>query len=422
MDFRFVHAADLHLDTPFSGMARLSPEIADQLREASLEAFDDLVRLTIRVDAAFLLLAGDIYDGAERGLRAQLRLLRGFQRLSRRGIQVFVVHGNHDPAGGWSAVRDWPAGVTIFEPGEVQRVAVEKDGQRLAVVQGISYGQRHETDNLALRFHPPEGAGLQVGLLHCHAGSDPAHAPYSPCRVEDLLSAGLDYWALGHLHRRRMLAEGGPWIAYPGNLQGRSLSPAETGPKGALVAEATDNSVRSVRFVALDRVRFVNEEILAGGLQDLAALNQALLDRAEAIRTEHEGRHLVLRTTLTGDGPLHTRLNRPGLLDEMLEELRHGERRDGPLFWWESIEDRTRSSRDLAALERRDDFSAAVFRLQRRLAADPGALRRFVEQQVGSAPLMHGMARRNRPLDETALQDLLGRALDRALDLLEPER
>jgi exonuclease SbcD len=422
MDFRFVHAADLHLDTPFSGMARLSPEIAAILREASLEAFDDLIRLTIRVDAAFLLLAGDIYDGEERGLRGQLRLLRGFQQLSRKGIKVFVVHGNHDPAGGWSAVGEWPPGVTIFEPGEVRQVPVEKNGRRLAVVQGISYGRRHETENLALRFRPVEGSGLQVGLLHCHAGSDPAHGPYSPCSVDDLLAAGLDYWALGHLHRRRMLAEGGPWIAYPGNLQGRSLSPAETGVKGALVAEATDGAVRSVRFVALDRVRFVSEDLSVDGFEDLTSLNQSLHRRAEALRAEHEGRHLVLRITLTGGGQLHTRLGTPGLLDDLLEELRHGERRDGPLLWWASIRDATRTPRNLDSLVRRDDFSAAVIRLQRRLAGDPEALQRFVRRQVGAPPLLHGLARRTTPPDETEMDDLLRRALDRALDLLEADQ
>ncbi len=420
MNFRFVHAADLHLDTPFSGVARLSPEIAQALREASLDAFDDLVSLTIRVDAAFLLLAGDIYDGEERGLRAQLRLLRGCRRLSKKGIQVFAVHGNHDPVGGWSAVGQWPPGVTIFEPGEVRQALVEKDGQRLAVVQGISYGRRHETENLALRFSRPPGPGLQIGLLHCHAGSDPAHAPYSPCRVEDLLAAGLDYWALGHLHRRRLPVEGGPWIAYPGNLQGRSLSPAETGAKGALVVEASGTAVRSVRFEPLDRVRFVNQEIPIDHLENLAGLSDALHSSADTLRSEHRGRHLVLRITLIGRGPLHLRLGTPGITDELLDELRHGQHRDGPLLWWEGLHDRTRSVRDLEALERRDDFSASVTRLHRRLAGDPGELQRFFQDRASA--LLPGMARRTRLPDPAELEDLLHRALDRALDLLEADQ
>lgn len=422
MDFRFVHAADLHLDTPFTGVARMSPEIADVLREASLEAFDDLVRLTIREDAAFLLLAGDIYDGEERGLRAQLRLLEGFDQLTRRGIRVFAVHGNHDPVGGWSAIRRWPPGVTIFRPGEVQSVPVDgTDGRRLAMVHGISYGQRHETENLVLRFPRAVGPGLQIGLLHCHAGSDPAHTPYSPCSIEDLLGAGLDYWALGHLHRRQLPAEGGPWIAYPGNLQGRSLSPSETGAKGALVAEAAGGAVRSVRFQPLDRVRFVNEDLPVDGHQDLAGLTETLHHRADELRAEHRGRHLVLRVTLTGRGSLHDRLAQPGLLDELLEELRRTGRRDGPLLWWEGIRDRTRSDHDPAALQRRDDFTASVIRLHHRLSGDPEALRRFFDEHAGTARV-GGLARRSPPPEDTELQELLHRALDRVLDLLEGGR
>jgi len=420
MDFTFVHAADLHLDTPFQGMARLSPEVAEVLREASLEAFDDLVRLAIRVDAAFLLLAGDIYDGEERGIRAQLRFLHGLRRLSRRGIRVFVVHGNHDPVGGWSAVREWPEGVTVFPPGEVQRIPVERDGQRLALVHGISYGRRHETENLALRFRRDPGPGLQVGLLHCHLGSDPAHAPYSPCRQEDLLESGLDYWALGHLHRRHLPAEGGPWIAYPGNLQGRSLTPTESGAKGALVVDASEHGVRSTRFEPLDRVRFVDDNVPIEGIEDLAGLADTLAGRGDDLRRQHLGRHLVLRITLTGRGPLHTLLQRREVIDGLLDDLRRDERPRTPLLWWEGLRDRTRSRRDLEHLEQRDDFIAALARLGRRLGGDADALRSFFETHA-AAPA-HGLDRLVTPPGDRELADLLDRALDRALDRLEEER
>lgn len=417
MEFTFVHAADLHLDTPFSGMARLSPEAAEALREASLEAFDDLVRLTIREGAAFLLLAGDIYDGEERGLRAQLRFLRGVRRLAERGIRVFIVHGNHDPIGGWSAVREWPEGVTVFPPGEVRRSPVDLGGRRLALVHGISFGRRHETENLALGFRRGEGPGLQVGLLHCHLGSDPAHAPYSPCRLEDLLSTDLDYWALGHLHRRQFPAEGGPWVAYPGNLQGRSLSPTETGAKGALVVRASEGGVRSVRFEPLDRVRFVDDEVAVDGLEDLASLADALACRGDERRRQHRGRHLVLRVTLSGRGPLHTELRRRGAVEELLADLRQNEEHRSPLLWWEALRDRTRSRRDCRRLERRDDFTGALTRLARRLDGEPRALEAFYEEHAATS--IHGLDRLAAHPGGRETADLLHRALNRALDLLE---
>jgi DNA repair exonuclease SbcCD nuclease subunit len=160
-DFCFVHAADLHLDTPFRGIGETAPSVAGALRDASLEAFDNLVTLCLERQAAFLVIAGDVYDGAERGIRAQLRFLQGLTRLSDAGIQTFVVHGNHDPVEtGWSAVGTWPPLVTVFGTKEVEAVPVQRDGRELAVVQGISYWRRDVRENLALRFAPRDGAEL----------------------------------------------------------------------------------------------------------------------------------------------------------------------------------------------------------------------------------------------------------------------
>ena len=141
MRFCFIHAADLHLDTPFEGIGQVAPWVADALRDASLEAFDALIELACDRNAAFVVLAGDIYDGAERGIRAQLRFKKGLERLSDAGIWSFVVHGNHDPVTtGWSALRsEWPPLVRIFEPGTVGEVTVKKDGEPIATVRGISY-------------------------------------------------------------------------------------------------------------------------------------------------------------------------------------------------------------------------------------------------------------------------------------------
>src|SRR3954454_23894101 len=212
--FRFVHAADLHLDTPFEGLARTSPEVAAALRDASLAAFDALVELTLREQAAFLVLAGDVYDGAERGVRAQLRFLRGLERLSAAGVQVLVAHGNHDPLAGWSAIRAWPAGVHVFSSEAVEAVPVERDGHVLATVHGISYATRDCPASLLPRFAGAAGEGLRVGVLHANVGGDPAHAAYSPCSVDQLRAAGLDYWALGHVHQRAVLCDGDPWVVY----------------------------------------------------------------------------------------------------------------------------------------------------------------------------------------------------------------
>src|SRR4029077_14318102 len=144
-DFRFVHAADLHLDTPFAMIGRVAPEIAQRLRDASLLAFDSLVRMAIEREAAFVIFAGDIYDCADRGVRAQLRFLRGVEKLGERGIPVFAAPGNHDPLDGWQATRRLPGNLIVFGADDVEAHTVRIVGQPRAHLYGISYGYRDVT-------------------------------------------------------------------------------------------------------------------------------------------------------------------------------------------------------------------------------------------------------------------------------------
>src|SRR5437899_9714994 len=146
-EFRFVHAADLHLDTPFASIGRVAPEIADRLRDASVEAYDALVGMAIEREAAFVVIAGDAYDSADRGVRAQLRFLRGVERLGERGIRVFVAHGNHDPLDGWSAVRRAPDNLAVFGGDAVEPHTVMRAGLALAQVYGVSYCRRDVTED-----------------------------------------------------------------------------------------------------------------------------------------------------------------------------------------------------------------------------------------------------------------------------------
>ena len=281
MRFRFLHAADLHLDTPFTGMRRVDTSLVATLRDATTRAFDNLVKAALEHSVAFVVIAGDIYDGPERGVRAQLAFRNGLDRLAQAGIPSFVVHGNHDPVeDGWSAVRKWPDGVTVFGSESVATVPVERDGQRLALIHGISYARRETKDNLALGFRRDQAECFQVGALHCNAGAHADYAPYSPCSVDDFVRAGLDYWALGHVHLRQFLHEGGPWIAYPGNLQGLSPKPSELGAKGALLVDVDDGQVASVDFLPVDVVRFDAFDLDIAELVDVAGLIDALVGAA----------------------------------------------------------------------------------------------------------------------------------------------
>lgn len=366
MKFCFVHAADLHLDTPFEGISTVSPEVAGKLRDASLDAFDALIEFTIKKKAAFLLLAGDIYDGSERGVRAQLRFKEGLEKLSTKEIQipVFIVHGNHDPLGGWSAIKEWPEGVKIFGPEEVEAFEVKKGKTTLATIYGISYGKREVTENLALRFKGKDfekkrKPGLQVGLLHCNVDSNSEHDHYSPCSTEDLRSVKMDYWALGHIHKRQELDEAHR-IEYPGNLQGRSPKPGECEPKGALLVDVNGSSIENVVFESLDRVRFLECEIDIPGIKDLDGLKREMMKKADQLRESNKDRGLVIRTILKGRGKLHHDLHHPGAIKDILGDLREKFELEQPFTWWESIRDKTKPELNLGKIRGRKDFSAGL--------------------------------------------------------------
>jgi DNA repair exonuclease SbcCD nuclease subunit len=377
------------LDTPFDGIARASEHIAEALRDASLDAFDSLVELAIKRDATFLVLAGDIYDGADRGVRAQLRFIKGLKLLHEHRIEVFIVHGNHDPLDGWSAVREWPPNVTVFHSDDVRPVQVIRDGKTLATVYGISYGQRDVKENLSLRYSRSAETGLHVGLLHCNVGNNSHHEPYSPCTLDDLVSTRMDYWALGHIHSRQILRSGDPWVVYPGNLQGRSPKASELGPKGAMVVEVSDDRVRRVEFSPVDHVRFIHLEQDVDECNDLPTLESALLEQMASARAEHEDRSLVIRTSLKGRGILHRELMRPGTIGELLKSLRQEAHKYHPFIWWESLRDESRDELDFEVLKARGDFSSELLSYTEDLSEDTQKVADFVKRSLG--PLVNNL-------------------------------
>jgi exonuclease SbcD len=418
MRFCFLHASDLHLDSPFEGIGSAPPDVAARLRDASLEALDRLTGVALDRKVAFVLLAGDLYDGPERGMRAQLRFLRAVERLEGAGIPVFVVHGNHDPAGGWSAFRTLPPNLKIFPAGEVEAAPVEREGATLATVYGVSYGASAVTENLARRFARPEGRpGLHIGLLHAAVGAQAEGNPYSPCTLSDLAQAGMDYWALGHAHEHRVLSEA-PWAVYPGTPQGRGARPGEWGAKGCVLVEATPERVETVEFTPLDSIRLVEARVDIEGIPDAAGLSRQMLAEIRRLRETHAGRGLLVRVTLTGRGGLHRELQAPGRREDLLEDLRDQTAGSAPLIWVDDLVDDSRALLDRDAVARRGDFLSDLLRRSEDLAADPGRLR----ERIAEAGAALSTSRYRAWLPDRSAWDpvaLLREAERRALDLLE---
>lgn len=326
--FTFLHAADLHLDSPFKGLTKVPESVRDRLRESTFVAMRRICDIVKREKVDFVVLAGDLFDAADRSLRAQLRLQRALGDMTANGAQVFVVHGNHDPESGRQAKLDWPEGVFVFGSASVDCYpAYTRGGETAAHVYGISYPTSAVADNLALRFKKREGAPFHLALLHANVDRDPSYDNYAPCRLEELKAAGFDYWALGHVHDRRILNEY-PHVVYPGNIQGRSIR--ETGSKGAYVVSVSESGAVAMRFHDVADVLWREIAVSIEGLEREQELKNRLLSALEDVRNDAQGRPTLVRARLNGRGVLHERLLQPNIAEEWLEELRE---------WIESPED-----------------------------------------------------------------------------------
>jgi len=359
--FRFVHAADLHIDSPFAGIGDADNRVTTRLREATYEAFQNLVDLCINQNADFLVIAGDVYDGADRSVRAQLRFRDGLSKLAEAGIQSFVVHGNHDPLDGWQSSISWPEGVHIFGATPEWK-NFEKNGEVVAAIQGMSYPTREVTENLATQFAPPESGNLfAIGLLHANVGANSAHPNYAPCTVEDLSASGIDYWALGHVHTRQTLKRAAPVIAYPGNTQGRH--PNETGARGALVVDVDPSGASRSDFVALDVVRWERSDVDISNLETIDSLDSAIRQATDNLSVQAEDRDVVCRLNIVGRGPLHEQLAADGAVEDLLDSVRNTWNASGsPWVWVERITDSTRPAIDIEARAKQDDFLGATLK------------------------------------------------------------
>jgi DNA repair exonuclease SbcCD nuclease subunit len=441
--FRFLHAADLHLDTPFEGIRELAPFVADALADASLAALDNLVSHAVEASAAFVLFAGDIYDGPERGVRAQLRFKRALVELATHGIASFVVYGNHDPLaaaeGGsgsrWSAISSLPPEVTVFPAGTPVTVPVRSGGEVVATVQGVSYAERETSENLARRFRRPAAGPFHVGLLHCNVGGDSTgHANYSPCTLDDLRAAGLDYWALGHVHKRQVLSgrassRSEPFVVYPGNTQGRSLKASERGPKGATLVEVVGGTVVGCGLVECDSVRFEEVELDVAEVEGIDEICDHLAASARERLALAGGRSVVLRARLTGRSGAHDELRRAGALSGLTRDLRDTAGEAEPFAWWECVVDETATAYDAGAVRRRGGFGADLLWLADELELDAsrggGKLARLGDELLARPPQLPLPLRRAaealaaRPGE---IERLLAAGVGRALDLLEAER
>ena len=366
--FSFIHCADLHLDSPFEGLHALEPQIAATLRDATFKAFDQVIDLAIDTQVDFVIIAGDVYDGADRSLRAQLRFREALRRAVAAGIECFVAHGNHDPLSGWEASLKMPEGVHRFGGQQVEHLIVKRGSEPLAEIYGISYPVREVRHNLASQFQRQPGQSFHIGVLHCNVGGDPTHDNYAPCTLTDLIDSGMDYWALGHIHNPKVIRDREPCVIYPGNTQGRNVR--EAGPRGCYLVRVDENRRLQTKFVATDVVRWSTQEVNIADLRDIDELLEVLAEIVEETRKTADGRAAILRLALIGRGELHRQLRHLDPDRDLALPLREGELNRDDFVWVESVQNRTRPPVDIARKRQVQDFIGDFLRAAEALRQD----------------------------------------------------
>ncbi|MGN7387555.1 metallophosphoesterase family protein [Sporosarcina sp. SAFN-015] len=248
---RFIHTADLHLDSPFKGMTGLPPARLNELRESTFTAFNRLIDYAVESSPDFILIVGDIYDGEDRSLRAQRKFQEGMEKLHKAGIPVYITYGNHDHlSGNWTRF-ELPPNVHEFL-GEVEEVSLTVRGQEV-VIHGFSYPNRYVKEEMVSKYPTASNnQSFHIGLLHGSLAGNETHAVYSPFTISDLQSKHYDYWALGHIHLRQQLSDNPP-IVYPGNIQGRHRN--ESGEKGFYEVELSKTDA-VLSFITTSAVHF----------------------------------------------------------------------------------------------------------------------------------------------------------------------
>jgi DNA repair exonuclease SbcCD nuclease subunit len=311
--YRFIHAADIHLDSPMRSLALRDLDLAELIGNATRRAFVALIDLCLseRVDA--LLLAGDLHDGDQTSMKTARFLAEQMRRLHEAGIRVFIIRGNHDALSKITKELTFPDSVTVFGS---RAEVVEIEGAPIAI-HGLSFAKPQAPESLLPQFKAPVEGMVNIGLMHTSLAGAPGHDPYAPCTIGDLRASGFRYWALGHIHKRSVV-EGDCPIVMPGMPQGRDIN--EAGPKSVtLVTIEDDKSIRIEEHLT-SIAQFERVAVNISGIADWPELVDALAAAMQNARADAISPHLVARLRLSGATPLLWRIRRD--LDLLEEEAK----------------------------------------------------------------------------------------------------
>jgi exonuclease SbcD len=353
---RFLHAADIHLDSPLRGLEDYPGAPVERIRSATRRALTKLIDLCLAERVDFLLIAGDLFDLDWRDFHTALFVAEQMRRLESAAIPVFLILGNHDSHQEMTRRTPWPSNVHLFDHKKPQTIQLDRFHVAL---HGMSFPKREVAENLVPEYPAPVAGWFNIGLLHTNANGSPNHDSYAPCSVEELIAKGYDYWALGHVHDYQILSER-PHIVYSGNLQGRHVR--ELGAKGAVLVTVSDGEVSEIEFRETDVLRWFHAIVQLSEADDLDAMYERVRDRLRGIQATVDGRFVAVRLELEGRCQAHRQLVRDESRQQVITDLRALAGEFGGDLWIEKIKFRTRSPLDVEALRQGPDVLGELLR------------------------------------------------------------
>ena len=372
---RFIHASDLHLDSPLRGLSRYEGAPVDEVRGASRRAFENLIAAALRERVDLVVIGGDLYDGDWPDHNTGLFFVKGVTQLAEEGIPVAIVRGNHDAASKLTKSLRLPRNVYLLADAKPETVVLDSIG---VAVHGQSFFTPAVLNDLASAYPASIAGCFNIGLLHTSLNGRPGHDNYAPTTLSVLQGKGYDYWALGHVHAAEIVSRE-PWVVYPGNTQGRHIR--ESGAKGCSLISVENGVVAGQQAIALDVMRWETLPLDISALPDLDALLDAATAAIRGRIAQAEGRALAIRVRIGGSGPLHRLLaTQP---ETVAQQLRGAAiEASNAQVWIEKIELATRPRLDLDRIAERDDPLGLLVRELRGLAADDAARESIVEEAI----------------------------------------
>jgi len=352
MTIKFITTADTHLDSPMRGLERYEGAPVEEIRGATRKAFVNLVEFAISEQVAFVIIAGDLYDGDLKDYQTALFLAHQMQRLNKAGINVFIASGNHDAASIITKKLKMPENVRFFSTRKPETFLL--DDLRIAI-HGQGYASQAVDDNLAANYPGAVDGYFNIGVLHTALTGREGHELYAPCNIDDLKFKQYDFWSLGHVHTREVISED-PWIIFPGNLQGRNIR--ETGAKGATLVTIEDMVVESVQHHDFDTIRWDHVEVDVSETRHGHEVVNMVKNSLETKIDPDNDRIFALRLTITGRTEAHAEL----VLNQELyrNQIRAVSFEIGENIWLEKIRFKTRTVIDLDSLMEHDDPIAGL--------------------------------------------------------------